>query len=286
MRSPRRAASCSSCRPTRPTARQLSRRSRSSKPSCAGWARAPTRRSGRRCAPRSMRLPLRMRARGSPMSATPCLLKHSESCSKPAFAPSDQHLLAVSPDGISLATDCHSVQGIVQIWDVSSPDHNARWIGALGSASGGVGALTYSPDSQSLALAVSSDCIQLYDTNTHTLKSSLRIPDEIPHKIAFSPDSQYLAQAGGNGDVWIWDIARRHIVAQFAAHSEDWDDGAPYWPINTLQWSPDGELLATGGWYCWGTMQVFQAKHSRQKWHRREWSPEYRVKFWRVQFTP
>ena len=60
------------------------------------------------------------------------------------------------------------------------------------------------------------------------------------YALAWSPDSKYIASAGaymGSEHIWIWDAETGQIVMRFPAHAGT---------INTLSWSHDGSLIASG----------------------------------------
>jgi len=67
--------------------------------------------------------------------------------------------------------------------------------------------------------------------------------------VCFSPDGRFLATGGTAGMVWIWEVARRQIVASFAAHTEgpDYRKNDQEWALGDIDWSSDGRYLITCG---------------------------------------
>jgi WD40 repeat protein len=66
----------------------------------------------------------------------------------------------------------------------------------------------------------------------------LRGHTNLLQSVAFGPDNQFLATAGGEGQVLLWDVASGMMVRQFAGHD-------PTQLVNRVAISPDGEVLAT-----------------------------------------
>jgi len=58
------------------------------------------------------------------------------------------------------------------------------------------------------------------------------------HELKYSPDSRYLASAGDDGSIRIWQAENGDLVRVLVGH----DDGIRY-----LAWSPDGAFLASSG---------------------------------------
>lgn len=61
------------------------------------------------------------------------------------------------------------------------------------------------------------------------------------HVLVFSICGRYLASAGADCKVLIWDLAHGHLVAELLSHNK---------PIHTLSFSRCGNLLASGSLDC------------------------------------
>ncbi len=69
------------------------------------------------------------------------------------------------------------------------------------------------------------------------------------HDVAFSPDGRWLAGAGDDGVVRLWEPKTGNFVRAFVGHDE---------PVRDLAWSPDGKILASAG--DDGTVRLWDAE--------------------------
>jgi WD40 repeat protein len=147
--------------------------------------------------------------------------------------------LAFSPDGSLLATGTgyrRNSPGGVQFSDPAT----GRWHSTLTDCSGSVDALTFSPDGQLLATSIGGDGVQLWEVPSgravHTLDGTWSACS-----LAFSPGGRFLATAdatqGPAGRVQVWDVSSGRQCGELVAHTGK---------INTVAFSPDGHLLASG----------------------------------------
>src|SRR5439155_23207355 len=69
-----------------------------------------------------------------------------------------------------------------------------------------------------------------------------RAPRGESENLAFSPDNRRLASAATDGMVRIWKLAgeRRRLERILVGHAPN--------RVQALNWSPDGQILASGGW--------------------------------------
>jgi WD40 repeat protein len=95
--------------------------------------------------------------------------------------------------------------------------------------------ISFSPDGKLLAVAVNS-AVQLWNTNDWIVNNTL--PAGSPTVVAFSPDGKTIAASGevGGEDVKIWDYSGKELYT-LSGHT-NW--------INSLSFSPDGSILASG----------------------------------------
>lgn len=140
--------------------------------------------------------------------------------------------VAISPDGRWLAGVGQASEtppgGLIQLWRATGEEQ-----GILGRQEVWVNAVTFSPDSQSVASASNDGLIQIrgldgpvqqtFDLGTNALT------------VAFSPNGEWLA-AGGEGALKVWQVTTANLVHSYS-------DPAV---INSLGFSPDSQTLIFG----------------------------------------
>lgn len=108
-------------------------------------------------------------------------------------------------------------------WRATVPDH--------------VMGLSWSPDGVSLAAAVSSGPVAVFDAGTGSTRFVVKAHERGTTAVAFGPGGGPLATAGQDGAARLWD-------ARTGASVADLPGGGAAW-VECLAWSPDGRLLAT-----------------------------------------
>lgn len=162
--------------------------------------------------------------------------------------------LAFSPDGNTLAAG--TTNGTITLWDASDPGDPVLLGDPLDSHSNDVWSVAFGPDGKMLAAGTVDHTIVLWDISDRTAPVQLGEPltghtDDV-NSVAFSPVGRLMASAGcaqptedgcSQGEILFWDVSDRHAPALIGkpldAHQQD---------IQTVAFSPDGRILASGSW--------------------------------------
>jgi hypothetical protein len=140
--------------------------------------------------------------------------------------------VAFSPDGRLLATGGYGARA--SLWD-SSTGQLVRPCEAPPTEVGGL-TLAFSPDGELLAVANVNGLTHVNEVATGRLLHVL--PRKHPQGLKFSPDSKLLAVAYNDGTIALWDAADGNLVVSRETGAQR---------LFTLDWTPAGDLLATGG---------------------------------------
>jgi WD40 repeat protein len=143
--------------------------------------------------------------------------------------------VAFSRDGTRLAvtTGEPKQRGTITLWDVAS--RKQIW---KHTENAGIPAVAFSPDGQTLAIAVYDNATKLLDAGTGNVKTTLEHPKEV-RGVAFSPDGMQLATACWDKQLRIWDLNTAAEKVLCTGHRDR---------IFSVAFSPDGKhLLSAGG---------------------------------------
>jgi WD40 repeat protein len=142
-----------------------------------------------------------------------------------------QPSIAFSPDGTLLATGGYANEA--KLWDVETGQLVHRL--DCGPVTGGLTPV-FSPDGQVIAVGNRNAESCLFDVATG--KRLLSLPKHCSQELAFHPAGQMLAVAYVDGSLGLWDITAGTLIAERQTTAEE---------IYSLDWSPDGKLLASAG---------------------------------------
>ncbi|RKU21634.1 hypothetical protein C6499_21800 [Candidatus Poribacteria bacterium] len=145
------------------------------------------------------------------------------------------HSVAFSPDGQRLVSG--SDDWTFRLWDVQAGAHIATLEHIIGRNRSAVIEVAFSPDGQLLATAGLN--VKLWKVSTQNEIETLQHNDWVV-ALAFSPNGELLATGDNQGNVNIWDIQERKVIAKLEGDTVR---------VDTLVFSPDGRTLASAGYH-------------------------------------
>ena len=140
--------------------------------------------------------------------------------------------VSFNPGGATLATGGYGTKA--RLWSVSSGAEIREFAG-----DGVEGALTpvFSPDGTLLAIGNRNSATHVFEVATGRLLH--RLPKTMSHGLSFDPSGKALAVTYVDGSLVLWDVSTGDQRRQVQALANE---------LYTVDWSPDGRLLATGGY--------------------------------------
>ncbi len=147
--------------------------------------------------------------------------------------------------------------GMVQIWQLSDGNLIDSFQENTSTA-GRVSAVSFSPNGQLLAVAHEGNgggaALTLWDVNgaVYTQRYSINAHLWSVNDVAFSPDSAWLASAGGDKVIRVWDVNTGKVIEELKGHTRE---------VTSVAFSPDGKLLASAA--NDGTVRLWRAAGGR-----------------------
>jgi WD40 repeat protein len=143
--------------------------------------------------------------------------------------------LAFSPDRQLLASA--GKDKTIRLWEL----RNAQVVATLPGHDDQVFSLAFAPpDGQALASASLDRTVKLWDTTRRQCVQTLKKHTDKVYALAFAPDGKWLATAGADQRIWLWDLTQTAAKPSgpLLAKTE----------LYALAISPKGQALAAGGW--------------------------------------
>jgi WD40 repeat protein/tRNA A-37 threonylcarbamoyl transferase component Bud32 len=146
--------------------------------------------------------------------------------------------LALSPDGLTAAV---GIDRGIQLIDVRTGAART----ASGALAGAPSWLLFSPDGQTIVSTSLDPTVVLWDTETVTVRKTLRGHSRAVWQPVFSPDGETLYTASSDGTAIAWDVGGdRGLGRPFTfTHDRAFD---PIFDRHPGRFSPDGQLIAVG----------------------------------------
>ena len=154
--------------------------------------------------------------------------------------------VAFSPDGATLASA--SYDNTVKLWNLQT----GALLRTLEGHSHHVYSVSFSPDRATLVSASEDRTVKLWRVNDGSLLRTLQRHASAVYSVAFSPDGVILASASGDKTVKLCRVSDGALLRTISAYNSG--------GCQCIAWSPDGPIIATGGYDTGGNPYHYRVK--------------------------
>ena len=143
-----------------------------------------------------------------------------------------QYSVKFSPDGKTLVTAGYGKKAY--LWSTATGELVREFV--LGARDGGL-TPAFSPDGKILAVGNRNSTTGLFDVTTGKLLHTLG--RAMSHDLRFDPSGETLAVVYVDGQLVLWDVKTGRLKKSIQAWADE---------LYTVDWTPDGRMLVTGGY--------------------------------------
>jgi WD40 repeat protein/serine/threonine protein kinase len=155
------------------------------------------------------------------------------------------YALDVSPDGQHAATG--SRDGVIRIWDISQKGAAESLSFLIDEGLLVSRKVLYTPDGSRFITSGGAEAAKVWDAATGQMLMELSGHQGYLKSLAISPEGTQAATAGDDAIGRIYDLNNGEVIVNLTGHEEIASQDGTLHGIYSIQYSPDGSLIATAG---------------------------------------